>query len=247
MTPAEVRVVWRATSALTTADLDAALATLSDDEREQHGRFRFPEDARDYAAAHELLRTALSAWPESVGSRQSDLCSRPSDWRFVRDARGKPALAGGSGPLPSFSLTHTSGMVACAIAPPGVAVGVDVEPSDRNVDTLRLASRVFAPSEIAALAALDDRTRRMRFFDLWTLKEAVVKALGLAVPASLPSVAFEIAEGGREGEIRYTGPLAGGAPWTFALFSPAPGYRLAVAASGALTISVAPRCPAGLG
>ncbi|PYR35006.1 MAG: 4-phosphopantetheinyl transferase, partial [Acidobacteria bacterium] len=91
MTPADVRVVWRATSTLTTDDLDRALAMLSDDERERHRRFRFPEDARDYVAAHALLRASLSA-----------LAGRPSSWRFVRDARGKPALAGGCGPLPSF-------------------------------------------------------------------------------------------------------------------------------------------------
>ena len=235
MTPADVRVVWRATSTLTTDDLDRALAMLSDDERERHRRFRFPEDARDYAAAHALLRASLSA-----------LAGRPSSWRFVRDARGKPALAGGCGPLPSFSLTHTSGMVACAVAPPGVAVGVDVECVDRDVDPERLASRFFAPSEFAALAPLDDRARRERFFDLWTLKEAVVKALGLAVPASLPSVAFEIVERGSEVDIRYGGPLAGGACWTFALHTPAAGYRLAVAAaatvaaSAPLTISVVP-------
>jgi len=239
MTPAGVGVVWRATSTLAAADLDAALATLSDDEREQHRRFTFPEDARDYAAAHALLRAALST---EVGG------TTPGDWRFVRDARGKPALAGGSPSLPSFSLTHTSGMVACAIAPPGAAVGVDVERADRDVDPERLASRFFAPPEIAALAPLDDRARRERFFDLWTLKEAVVKALGLAVPASLPSIAFEIVGRGRETAIRYDGPLAAAGRWTFALHAPAPGYRLAAAAvnpgsNAALTISFAAAPP----
>jgi len=221
---AEVRVVWRPTSALTTAELDAALAVLSDEEREQHRRFRFPDDARDYAAAHALVRAELSSWCGNNG---------PRDWRFNRDASGKPALAGGRGPLPSFSLTHTHGLVACAVGPANVAIGVDAERDDRDVDTRRLAARFFSRSEIAALSALDDRARRERFFDLWTLKEAVVKALGITLLPSLPSMTFHMVDRENGADIRFDGPLAAaGSPWTFALFRPEAGCRIAVAAAG---------------
>ena len=239
MTAADVRVVWRETSALAAAELDAALALLSDDERDHHRRFHFAEDARDYAAAHALLRASLSAACPGTA---------PREWRFDRVADGKPALAGGRAPLPSFSLTHGAGMVACAIAPPGVAVGVDVERVDRRVDYERLASRFFAPPEIAALASLDDRMRCERFFDLWTLKEAAVKALGRTLLPLLPSIAFEIREQPGGAAICGRGPLfADRARWTFALHTLETDYRLAVAAShdraAPMTISFAPAHP----
>jgi len=233
MKASEVRIDWRRTSALTTADVDKALVMLSDDERAQHHRFHFADDARDYAAAHALLRASLSSFSvESAGSRWSTMGTAPSEWRFDRDANGKPMLAGRHETSPSFSLTHTRGMVACAVAPAGVAVGVDVECNDPAVDVQRLAARFFADSEIATLAALGDRARRERFFDLWTLKEAVVKALGVPLMPSLARVTFRIDERPNGRDIRFAGPLVGaGAPWTFALFTPADAYRLAVAAA----------------
>jgi 4'-phosphopantetheinyl transferase len=236
MTAGEVRVVWRWTSALTAADVDAALAVLSDDERAQHRRFHFADAAREYAAAHSLLRTTLSAACPGAA---------PREWRFDRGANGKPTVADGCGARPSVSLTHASGIVASAVASPDVALGVDAECDERAVDVDRLAARFFTEREAAALAALDVRARRKRFFDLWTLKEAVVKALGASLLPSLASVAFEI-DDRAGGSIRFAGPLVAGRAWQVALFTPAAGYRIAVAARSTgtsplpLTISCSP-------
>jgi 4'-phosphopantetheinyl transferase len=68
-------------------------------------------------------------------------------------------------------------------------LGVDVEQlSERNVT--ELAPRVFSPSEYGAFLALPDAIRRRVFFDAWTRKEAIVKALGggLAIPLDGPEV-----------------------------------------------------------
>jgi 4'-phosphopantetheinyl transferase len=89
-------------------------------------------------------------------------------------------------------------------------------------------ARFFAPAEAAHLERLDGEARRSRFFDLWTLKEALVKALGTGLATSLPSLAFTVDADGR---ISFDAPSEVAAhAWQFGLFSPGPRHRLAVAA-----------------
>jgi len=212
-----VRVVWCATSTLGEDAVSAATALLSPDEHEHAQRLRFRDDARDYAVAHALLRRELSR-----GSTTA-----PTAWSFDRGAHGKPYIRGGGPATPSFSLSHTRGMVACALAPPDVAIGVDVEANHRDLDAARLAERFFAASEVAALAALPEGAKRERFYDLWTVKEAVVKAVGLALPPALPQVAVAIRS---DCDIELTrSPDCADGVWQLELFTPTRGFRVAVA------------------
>jgi 4'-phosphopantetheinyl transferase len=219
----DVHIRFRATDALDEAAIAAAASVLSDEERGQFGRFHFARDARDYAAAHALLRQTLSN-----GGNQT-----PGAWRFEKTPSGKPRLSGASADGRSFSLSHTRGMVACAVTA-GAEVGVDVECVDRDVDAGGIAARFFAPAEAAQLTALKGDARRDRFFDLWTLKEALVKALGRGMAVSMKSLAFTVGPGG---DIRLDAPDVDTQAWQFALFAPSPRHRLAVAvqrpASGA--------------
>jgi len=214
----EIRLVCRATSGLGADDVEAAIAALPADEHAHAQRFRFRDDARDYAAAHALLRRELSRGTATA----------PQAWQFDRGAHGKPFLAGDRAPARSFSLSHTRGMVACALAPPGVAIGVDIEAIHGEIDTRRLAARFFAETEIAALDRLPEHGRHERFYDLWTMKEAIVKALGVALPPALPQIAIEIGEGGDVTVAR--APVSVDGSWQLAFFTPAAGYRLALAA-----------------
>ncbi|HXI29365.1 MAG TPA: 4'-phosphopantetheinyl transferase superfamily protein [Vicinamibacterales bacterium] len=221
MTAGDILVVWQSTAALTGNALADAVALLSDDERARLERIRFADAARDYAAAHALLRRVLSR----------GRATSPRDWRFARTPTGKPFLVDDAAPAMSFSLSHTRGLVACAVAPAAVAVGVDVEPCDREIDVDRLAARFFAESEVAALRARAGGERRDRFFDLWTLKEAVAKALGLELPPALAAVALEIDERPTGPDLRLVrSPTGADAAWQLALFTPIAGYRMAVAA-----------------
>ena len=213
----EVRVVWCATAALNEDAVHAATALLSPDERDHAQRLRFRDDARDYALAHALLRRELSRGSSTA----------PAAWSFDRGEHGKPFLAGHDAAAPAFSLSHTRGMVACAIARPEVAVGVDVETNQRDLDAARLAERFFAATEVAALATLPESARRERFYDLWTVKEAVVKAVGLALPPALPHVAVEI-RSDTDIELKRS-PIAADGAWQLRLLTPARGFRIAVA------------------
>ncbi len=215
----DVHIWFHSTEALDAAAIAAAVSVLSDEERARYRRFHFPRDARDYAAAHALLRRTLSGLDGRA----------PDRWRFDRTANGKPFLVDTGGFHAAFSLSHTHGMVACAVTtgPDAGGIGVDVECIDRDVAAGDIAARFFAPAESAHLARLNDKERRDRFFDLWTLKEALVKALGVSMAMSLSSLVFTIGPGG---SVALDAPADINAPdWQFGLFTPAPRYRLAVA------------------
>lgn len=216
MTRVEIHVVCRITDSMDERAERAALDLLSADERARHDRFWFPRDRRDYAAAHALLRTTLSAYSGEP----------PASWRFETAAGGKPFVVQPCRRL-SFNLSHARGLVACAVAEE-LDLGVDVERIERPVDVQGVADRFFSTRERAALAALAEGDLRARFFELWTLKEAYLKATGAGLTHPLHSVSFDLEA---DGMLRFAPPAEVDADrWQFALFEPTPQHRLAVAA-----------------
>ncbi|PPD43448.1 MAG: 4'-phosphopantetheinyl transferase [Methylocystis sp.] len=159
---------------------DALVSLLNEEERARAARFAFGEDRNSYIAAHALLRAELS--------KRAGL--PPQDWRFAAAAHGKPFLIDAPRDM-RFSLSHTRGMVAVAICE-GVDIGVDVEPSDRRAESMKLAERFFAPEEVTLLRTVEGEARRDMFFAIWTLKEAVVKATGQGLSRALDSFAVSL-------------------------------------------------------
>lgn len=152
---------------------------LSAEEQARAARFRFAVDRSEYVAAHVLLRHMLAPMRS---------CS-PAAIAFARTASGKPFVADGRGP--HFSLSHSRGLVACAACGEN-AIGVDVEPLDAR-SPVDLAGPCFTEAERRAFLALPEARRPRRFLDLWTLKEAVVKATGEGLSRDLRdfSIDFE--------------------------------------------------------
>jgi 4'-phosphopantetheinyl transferase len=195
-----------------------ALALLSQEERARHDRFVQARDRRDFAAAHALLRRVLSTYDDTP----------PAAWMFEATAAGKPRITnrGAAGSDLTFSLSHTRGFVACAVAR-GMDVGVDIESIDRGADGQEIARRYFSAAEAARLDACPDAERAARFVELWTLKEAYVKAIGAGLSVPLDGFSFACDEAGHitlEEPARERGKC-----FTFALMTPSPRTRLAVA------------------
>ncbi|MDJ0767178.1 MAG: 4'-phosphopantetheinyl transferase superfamily protein [Ilumatobacter sp.] len=164
-------------------ELAALERLLADDERERHRRFRREQDRHTFLVAHALVRTVLGRYT-SV---------EPAELRFVLEEHGRPQLAPEHGGSVRFNLSHTDGMVACAVTV-GRSVGVDVQVVDDRVATMEVARRVFAPTELADVGALTGADRRERFFRYWTLKEAYIKATGLGLSTPLDRFAFDLAD-----------------------------------------------------
>lgn len=216
--PHEVHIWFRSTESATAATVEAARVTLSADERLRADRFHFAEDCRDYTLAHDLLRRCLSSYRPV----------EPDAWDFQTDAAGKPFLRSDS--TLSFNLSHTRQLVACAIAA-GDAVGIDAERTARMLDAGAIAERYFSPFEAASLARCRDDALRVRFLELWTLKEAFAKAVGVGLTLPLDSMSFALDEAGAI--VFQPPPGFTASEWHFALFEPAGCARMAVAVQAA--------------
>lgn len=159
----------------------AAENILNMEERQQALAFRFQRDRDLYLAAHLFLRRVLSRYAPIT----------PDGWQFSRNAYGKPAIANPAYGWLQFNLSHTHGLVACAVARE-CAVGVDVE-SIRNLSDLPgLCQYAFAPVETAdVLNTPGQQAQTERFFSYWTLKEAYIKARGMGLSLPLQQFAFQ--------------------------------------------------------
>jgi 4'-phosphopantetheinyl transferase len=93
-----------------------------------------------------------------------------------------------------FNLSRATDFVVCAVADEE-EVGVDVEDVTRAVEHLAIAAEFFAPDEVRALDELPAAEQRARFFTLWTLKEAYVKARGMGLSLPLDQFWFRIQPG----------------------------------------------------
>ena len=216
-------------------DLQArACELLDDDERRRYERFRVERGRRLFLAGRALVRTTLSRYA----------AVDPHDWRFRFGDHGRPEiLAPATSPPLSFNLSHTDGLVACAVTL-GAELGVDVEATGRARKLRRLADHTFAASEAADVHAASELDRRRRFFSYWTLKEAYVKARGEGMSLPLKRFAFAFPAPGRI-TARFDREVdADGSAWGFALFEASPDHLLAIArrpASGVSDLAAAYR------
>jgi 4'-phosphopantetheinyl transferase len=163
------------------ADWLGAESILSSDEQVRAARFRHGADRRLFLAAHVLQRSVLSKYAAVT----------PGAWRFATDPGGKPRILDpGSHQWLRFNLSHTRGWVALAVARDH-EVGIDVE---------RLPSSVDRDLPIAALSEPErewieshSANRVEGFYEIWTLKEAFLKASGhgLVLPLQEFSIRLE--------------------------------------------------------
>jgi phosphopantetheinyl transferase len=92
----------------------------------------------------------------------------------------RPLLRASDGATASCSISHSAEVVLCAAAR-APATGVDVELVRPRSDFDALCARVLHPRERLRLRGIDEAARWQGFYELWTAKEAVAKALGIGL------------------------------------------------------------------
>lgn len=142
----------------------------------------------EVAAPRELGRQPL----REVLARYLGIDGR--DVVLAEDMHGRPALGGAHGGLFDFNWSHSGGRAVVAVAR-DVRPGVDVESprTGRTREVLGLARRFFAPDEAAWLATLGASHRQSAFLQLWTAKEALLKAHGRGLAFGLHRVRIGVA------------------------------------------------------
>ena len=160
---------------------------LSEAEREGYERLRSAQRRGEWLAARLAAREAARRWAllfygERIDS--TDIC-------VFKSESGEPQLrwrdgAKGGRPLPALSLTHTSGLAVAVVSMPGprCRLGVDLEPLEARSEAF--GSAYFSAGERAlSVGTLQVGQRETA---LWTVKEAVSKALGLGLQLSASEI-----------------------------------------------------------
>jgi 4'-phosphopantetheinyl transferase len=143
-------------------------ALLDQEELTRADRFRFDVDRERYIIGHGMLRMLLSRYTGMD----------PKAVKTLRGKYGKPYMEDRS---VHFNLSDTKDAVLIAFAKE--EIGADLETMTRTVDHLQVAEHYFTPAEIAWIKSSDDSKRR--FLELWTRKEAVLKASGVGIMEDL--------------------------------------------------------------
>jgi len=192
---------------------------LSAEERERAERFAFLRDRDQFIAVRGWLRRLLGAY----------LHRSPSDIRFALGPQGKPHLDEPGCDL-QFNVSH-SGDVGMLAFSRDRELGVDVERDERSVDVADLARSCFSDVEQRAFESLPTHRRRERFFQLWSAKEAYIKARGGGL--SIPLQDFSIDVSSESDEWIVTTSTPADVPFQLVRRLPAPaGYAAAVAVGG---------------
>ena len=173
--------VWFGVPAADEATVIVAASCLLDAaENAQAFAFAHKADRASYVAAHAMARTLLGGVPGCA----------PSEVLLERDPRGKlhVSMPRRATAMPHFSISHTRGLAAVALA--ACPVGIDVEALTVSADPDALAQRALAAEARAALSAVEARDKAALFLRYWTLGEALTKATGLGLAQDLQGFAF---------------------------------------------------------
>jgi 4'-phosphopantetheinyl transferase len=147
-------------------------ALLDDEERKRAARFLSVEARARFVSGRALLKTLLGA-----------SLQRPAAAIRVRvEPDGRPVLFDPE-PGVHFSISHAGERVVVACA--AFVVGVDIERLRPLPGALDLARRFFDAGEAARLEKEPVERRSAAFLELWTRKEALLKARGLGLAAGL--------------------------------------------------------------
>lgn len=138
--------------------------------REKCDTCRLWEDRLRSIAGDHLARTGIAAH-----------CGvEPGDIRFARSAAGKPFVQGMD---VHFNISHSGHYVVCAVS--DRPVGIDVE--QLRPLKAKLTKKVCTPEELAYLMEADGWGETLtgeamvRFFRIWTTKEAYFKWTGTGI------------------------------------------------------------------
>jgi len=164
-----------------------ALNWLDENEMRRWQRYRVNRAKREFALCRAALRHLIC---RELECENYQLSFGVSDY-------GKPyARVNGESVSVRFNISHSVPYGLIAITQRG-RVGIDVEKIAYERDFDGIAKVVFGPDERADIASTEGTDKAHLFLRFWTLKEALVKALGTGLTMNL--IEFEIPSDIRNG------------------------------------------------
>jgi len=167
-----------------TSDHPRTKNLLSADERSRAERFHSPLIAERWSYFHCALREVLARYTQL----------RPAELKFDTVKNDKPVVTNAGDNL-RFNLSHSHDMALIAISQ-SFEVGADIERIRPLPNMQNLAVRNFSSCEHDSLLDHPESERGKPFYDIWTRKEAVIKANGAGLKIPLRDFTVPLGEAG---------------------------------------------------
>lgn len=152
--------------------------SLSDQEKTQAEGFINNTLMDRYVLSHGLLRALLSFYVEK----------NPQDIQYLVNQFGKPFLEDNVCQL-QFNMSHSKDYAVYIIALEH-QVGIDIEWKGKDINIQEISELVLSPTETINFNQLHSEEKFHTFYDIWTKKEAIIKAIGQGL--SYPIKTIEI-------------------------------------------------------
>lgn len=164
--------LWSVKLNKTDEDSSSLLNMLDDKEQQRYHRLH-KNHRQLYLLSHAACRQILARY---TGCAASEI-------KYTLNPHGKPGLPNSQ---LSFNLSHSHELAIIAISA-GTEIGVDVEFLKPKPSWKKLAKRFFNSAEYTYLLQQAENQQLESFFQLWTRKEAFIKALGTGLSTPLKS------------------------------------------------------------
>lgn len=159
---------------------DQFTAVLSPEEQQRAARYHFERDKKRFVAARGLLRYVLSAYLDQPAK----------DIVFYYGAQGKLFVVDKA---IQFNVSHSEDRILIGVGY-HYPLGVDVEQMTRTVEITDIAARFFTVNESRQIQALSGDAQKRAFFNVWTRKEALLKAIGSGLSLSLQAYEVSVSD-----------------------------------------------------
>lgn len=194
---------------------------LSHDEQERAARFKFRQHQEAFVISRGYLRYILSSYINVL----------PRDVYFEYLSHGKPILPK-SIPM-YFNLSHSHNFFLLGITST-YPIGVDIEWINQQHAMQDIAQRYFSPKEYASFNSLLPCQKLEGFYNAWTRKEAIVKAIGDGFQFSWQQFSVSLVPEEPCQLLEMSG--LSNSEWTLWDFVPSPGYKAAIAVQGPVAL-----------
>lgn len=155
-------------------DIETLRTGVSEKRLEKSNRYSHTEDVLRSLSVEYLLNQMI----------QKNHPEIPVPVTLQYDEKGKPHLKNSNGHEPLFiSLSHSGDYVVCMLDT--VPCGVDIELC-KEKHYKKILNRICSENEIKLVKSLSD------FYNIWTLKESVLKATGKGLSLDMKSFEFKI-------------------------------------------------------
>lgn len=218
----EVHVWWTSLEPVTLSE-PLLSNTLSVDEKERAASFHFAKDRKYFSLARGLLRVLLGYY---TGNEAKQI-------EFSYGPFGKPALVAKDPDFQlCFNLAHSQGHALYAFTR-NRQVGIDLEYIRPLPDIEAIVEGFFSIKERSVFRTLSLDQKITAFFNAWTCKEAVLKAMGDGLTQPLDQIEVSLNPSEPIRLLSLSGKTQEASlPWSLRSLRPTPGYAATLAVEG---------------